>query len=111
MGRFSWVPPIMSLDIAPDLLIPLLERRYYFFVFLSLDYIKNRLAELSPEVTMLLDDSRLSFEYRHDGWRIIRSSRPIEDVQYGLTTLESALKSLAEPTPEIDLESFPRLGL
>jgi hypothetical protein len=94
-GKFSWVPPILSLSIPREPIVSLLRGDFYFCVFLDVDHIKRRLADLAPALAVSDESDYLQmFLASQDGLSVV-GPRPIENVQYGLATLESALQMLA----------------
>jgi hypothetical protein len=100
VGGYSWVPPITSLTMPREHILGLLDRRFYFFVFIDVDHVKRRLAELLPSLSVSDEGGHLSFKTRKEDWDVLRGPRPIENVEYGLASLESALQMLAT-TPQI----------
>lgn len=95
-GQFSWVPPILSLSMPREPIVSLLRGDFYFWVFLDVDHMKRRLAELAPALTVSDDSDRLQMTLANEDGLSVLGPRPIENVQYGLATLESALQMLAE---------------
>jgi hypothetical protein len=94
-GKFSWVPPILSLSIPRDLICGLLRGDFRFWTFLDVDHIKRRLAEIAPAVTVTVESDCLEMFVAGQNGLSILGLRPVENVQYGLATLESALRMLA----------------
>src|SRR5258707_9281225 len=92
VGDYSWVPPITSLSIPAEVVMGLLERRFDFFVFIDVDYVRRRLAELSPSLSVNEEGGHIGFETSKGDWYVVRGPRPIENVGYGLASLESALE-------------------
>ena len=101
MGSHSWVPPITLLTLPQAWTVNLLERRLYFYVFIDVDYMKKRLTELAPSLSVSLTDGGLRLKASGQDWHLVRGTRSIENVQYGLSSLESALHELAEE-PQFD---------
>jgi hypothetical protein len=98
VGDYSWVPPITSLSIPTVHVVGLLERRFYFWTFIDVDHVRRRLAELSPSLLVSEEGGHIRFETSKGDWFGVRGPRPIENVQYGLASLESALQMLAMET-------------
>ncbi|MEO8052923.1 MAG: hypothetical protein ABI833_21130 [Acidobacteriota bacterium] len=107
MGDYSWVPPIMLLSIPVQHLVRLLERRFYFYVFIDVDYVRRRLAELSPSLLVSERGGHIRFETIKLDCHIVRGPRSVENVQYGLVSLGSALQMLAME-PHIDPAALAR---
>ncbi len=107
MGKFSWVPPIMSLPIPEEPLTSLLRGDFYFWVFLDVDHIKRRLADLAPSLTLSVECDCLQMSVHSEDAMSVLGPRPIENVQYGLATLESSLQMLAE-NARVDLGRIVR---
>jgi len=94
-GEFSWVPPIISLPIPEKIVVGLLRGDFHLWTFLDVDHIKRRLAVLAPSLSVSDDSDCLQmFIHYKDGLHVV-GPRPIENVQYGLATLETALQLLA----------------
>lgn len=94
-GKYSWVPPILSLPIPRDIIVSLLRGDIRLWTFLDVDHIKQRLAEIAPALTVTVESRRLEMFVADQDSLSVLGSRPIENVQYGLATLESALRMLA----------------
>ncbi len=100
MGDYSWVPPITLLGIPVEKILNLLNRNVYFYVFIDVVYLRKRLAELSQSLVVSVEDEMITFSRSEGEWSVVYGPRPIENVKYGLVSLESALKMLATtPTP------------
>ena len=107
VGDYSWVPPITTFNIPVEQLVGLLERRFYFFVFINVDYVRRQLAKLSPSISVSEHGGYIRFESSKEDWYVIRGPRPIENVQYGLLALKNALHLLAME-PQFDPAALVR---
>jgi hypothetical protein len=105
VGKFSWVPPVTSLSIPEEIVVSLLRGDFYFWVFLDVDHIKRRLAELAPSLTFSNESDCLQMVIHSEDGLSVLGPRPIEHVQYGLATLESAMQMLAERA-SLNLKEF-----
>ena len=105
MGHFSWVPPILSLSIPREPIVSLLRGEFYFWVLLDVDHIKRRLADLAPALTAVDESGGLQMVLTNQDGLFVVGPRPIENAQYGLATLESALQMLAARA-HLDLSEF-----
>ena len=95
MGRYPWVPSIMSLPLPAEHIVGLLERHFHFWVLIDVDHVKRRIAQLSPGLAVSDEGGYISFTTRSDDWLAVRGAHPVEGVQFGLASLETALQMLA----------------
>jgi hypothetical protein len=106
-GKFSWVPPILSLSIPRDLIVSLLRGDFRLWTFLDVDHIKQSFVEIAPALTVTVESGRLEMCVDSQEGLSVLGPRPIENVQYGLATLESSLRMLAARA-RLDLKETAR---
>ena len=103
MGQYSWIPPILSLDIPTELIARLLTHNFYFYVFIDVGHVKRRITSLAPNVGVTELEGAIAFKIRKGEWSVFLGPRPVERVLYGLGSLGSALQTLATMA-EVDID-------